>query len=359
MMPGRASSPRAPRAAANPRNGHVAARGCALLFLLALLLDGCGQTSAGEGPRSYVSEGENEIYHLGWDGDGDGPVQGSLRATHYDEDEYAVGGYEENFVGTAEGDLVTIESQEYGTLRGRVDGDTLTVSYEGDDGIEERAYEEASLGEYEEAAAEFRARKEAQADADRALEEAADGISDAANSIESYLSSEDAPGYLEGLVSEAEAKVEEDRQRVEEAREVAAMPREQIEERKNDVGGFDLCSEMPGSPSGEYLIDVPREEGIVGGQDMYEDLDEYVEDARSELDDLDETLEEYPDADRSEAAEARSYAEAQISDAEKYIEETNRLVPEVNEKTAAAREESERLAREWEAVLDSKDCPHF
>ncbi len=130
------------------------------VLALALVIGGCGEASAGDGPHSYVSKGEDSIFHLAWDGDGDGPIQGTLHATGYSEDEHEVSDYEENFVGTAEGETVTIESEGYGTLRGRVEGDRLTIEYEGEEGLEERVYEEAPLEEYEQAAAEFRAEKE-------------------------------------------------------------------------------------------------------------------------------------------------------------------------------------------------------
>ena len=182
-----------PPQAANPQGRYAVVTRCTIFLALMLLIGGCGQTSAAKGEHSYVSETEGSIYRIGWDGNGSGTIQGSLDGTFYDEDEYEVDEYEESFVGTAESDFVTIESGEYGTLNGRVDEDTLTIEYEGEDGIEERVYQEASLEEYERAAAEFQAKKEALADASREVGETADEVSEAAQEIEYYLDTEDAP----------------------------------------------------------------------------------------------------------------------------------------------------------------------
>ena len=111
--------------------------------------------------------------------------------------------------------------------------------------------------------------------------------------------------------------------------------------------------EMPQVPSARHLVEVPSEEGITNGQDLYADLNEYVEQTRNALEDLDEALEANPDADRTEAKEAKSYAENQLKKARSYMENTDRLLTEAIEKTSAAIEESEHLLAEWEEAEDT------
>lgn len=311
----------------------------AILVPMVALFTGCGQESAGDGSHSYVSEGSDAVWYVGWDGEGDGQIRGSFRVTFFNEDSGEVDTTEYTFTGEAEGSGVTVTTpdREYA---GEVEGGELTLEYNDDGEIKRNRYREGTLDDYGQASAEYTEDREALAEVEGLAEEL--GRADDLLEDQALVVEETAIPSLVGGTGAKREQVEEMSAALEDLRRASETYGE---------GEYSYCSDLPDLP-----YDNTRQEPSNSDLGEIEQLRYRIKDVREDLDALGEATRAAPGDAAGGTGETKEEAEEALDRAEEVEEVASEALQEWDETEESVRTEILELEKEEEEVRERLDC---